>query len=966
MKRFLLLIAFVVPSLLSYAQISVDLSQYQLAQNVALKCLIKDAGSGEALPYSTVYLIPQDDTTITHFTLSNEAGSVRIENIIPGKYELNIELIGYKPFSKVYELYGKEKDLGVIKLEENPEYIDAATITALGNPVSVKKDTIEYNATAFRVGKNAMLEDLLKKMPGMEVDSEGTVKVNGEKIDKITVGGKTFFFNDPTMAVRNLPARIVEKIKVVDKKKEDAEFSGVATKDDKEKVMDVQLKEEYRNGWFGNVRLAGGASLVPDGDREMMGQPGLLFNGSSMAAGYNDLDQITFLGSGKNVDRPGQSSTLVYDFDTVDTDDLASRQGLETSAQAGANYNTARIKGFDSNLSVNYSFNRKDAREKSSRTSFRHSEPDIITDGEYSGYGDNHRINAAAELTKTDDSKFLVLVRPTFSYTSQDRETSISSETVSSDGTMNGSVSRNDSHNDLFIANTVYSFGVKNLGKERRSLTLGGNYHYRGIIGNSSELSVTDYSTHIDRRHLLFDNKNTRHALEGILTYVEPITETWSFQGRVTGCYIGSRATKDAFNGDDGSVNDYYSSISNNDDWLVRERVLFQWEKESISVLFGLQFDQEENVTFSRSLGKESTIGKGKWAFNWAPYAQVEWNKENTSLEFDYGGYSDNPTGAQISPALDINNPVQMTAGNIYLRPVFWHIGSLTFNHSNPSKYSFLNVELYTNWFSNEIVYASWFDPDGNRYAIPVNSARPSFASYLYGDYRIPLDKQKRFTFSITGYFSNSSNTSYQAKAQLPGLDKDHFNYDEMMARFWGDADGNLFYSGASGFAESRTNTFVYYIAPSFEYKLDVFSAELGVCARNNITLYSLNPNANVNAWKFDLNAEMLYSSPKGWEFETKAKYYFYRGYSPGYGEPEFIWDASISKQIKAFTISLNVNDILNQKRSLLRSAAEDYVQDVYRNVMGRFFLVGVLFNFGKMNADNNRRAQNAIMNMMN
>ena len=141
----------------------------------------------------------------------------------------NAELIGYKPFKKVYDFYGFQKNLGAIRLEENPEYIDAATITALGNPVTIKKDTIEYNATAFHVGENAMLEDLLKKMPGMEVASDGTVTVNGEKVDKITVGGKTFFFNDPAMAVKNLPAKIVEKIKVIDKKKEEAEFTGIAT-----------------------------------------------------------------------------------------------------------------------------------------------------------------------------------------------------------------------------------------------------------------------------------------------------------------------------------------------------------------------------------------------------------------------------------------------------------------------------------------------------------------------------------------------------------------------------------------------------------------------------------------------------------------------------------------------------------------------------------------------------------------
>ena len=122
-------------------------------------------------------------------------------------------------------------------MKVNPEYLDVATVSAIGNPIVIKKDTIEFNASSFRVGENAMLEDLIKKMPGMEVSSDGSVTLNGEKIDKITVGGKTFFFNDPTAALRNLPAKIVEKIKVIDKTKDAAEASGIVTKDDKEKVM---------------------------------------------------------------------------------------------------------------------------------------------------------------------------------------------------------------------------------------------------------------------------------------------------------------------------------------------------------------------------------------------------------------------------------------------------------------------------------------------------------------------------------------------------------------------------------------------------------------------------------------------------------------------------------------------------------------------------------------------------------
>ena len=176
--------------------------------NTDVRLTLKDLKSSQPIPWASVYLIPAGDTTITHFALSDDKGDVLLKEVPVGKYELNAEIIGYTPHKKIYTIkaHWDAYDLGIIKMEENPEFLEASTVSAIGNPVTVKKDTIEFNASSFRVGENAMLEDLLKKMPGMEVADDGTVTLNGEKIDKITVGGKTFFFNDPTAALKNLPA----------------------------------------------------------------------------------------------------------------------------------------------------------------------------------------------------------------------------------------------------------------------------------------------------------------------------------------------------------------------------------------------------------------------------------------------------------------------------------------------------------------------------------------------------------------------------------------------------------------------------------------------------------------------------------------------------------------------------------------------------------------------------------------
>ena len=211
MKRIAILLCLILLSALSLRAQVISYDMIQRNMNINVKLTLKDAKTSEPISWASVYLIPQGATTITHFALSDDKGDVLLKEVPVGKYELNAEMIGYTPHRKVYTIkaHWDAYDLGVIKMEENAEFLEASTVSAIGNPIVVKKDTIEFNAASFNVSENAMLEDLIKKMPGMEVAEDGTVTLNGEKIDKITVGGKTFFFNDPNAALKNLPAKIV-------------------------------------------------------------------------------------------------------------------------------------------------------------------------------------------------------------------------------------------------------------------------------------------------------------------------------------------------------------------------------------------------------------------------------------------------------------------------------------------------------------------------------------------------------------------------------------------------------------------------------------------------------------------------------------------------------------------------------------------------------------------------------------
>lgn len=964
LKRLVVSVSALLVSMAAGAQMVIDLDMLQKNQNTELEMILQDSKTKEPIAYATVYLMPQGDTTITNFALSDPKGKVEIDEIIGGKYEVNAEMIGYKPYVKVHNLTGWHNDLGIILMEEDPEYIDAATITALANPVTIKKDTIEYNAAAFHVGENAMLEDLLKKMPGMEVADDGTVKVNGEAVDKITVGGKTFFFNDPAMAVKNLPAKVVEKIKVIDKDKEDAEFTGVSTQSDRQKVMDVQLKEEYQKGWFGNAKISGGSTLGNDPDNVLLEDIGALFNGNVMAAWYNETDQVTFLANGKNADTPGGSTAVLITDSEVD--EFAMKKGQITSGQVGANYNTERIKGIETSTNVTYTYSSKDAKEKSFRTSFQPDGSEISTDGLYGGLGTDNKVSVAIEMEKTDESKYLFEFGPYISFTTTDRSATNSSSTSGTAGEMNSSTSATSSHSNILKNGAWLYTGVKDFGKKGRAVTLSSYYDVKRTAGTSMENSETIFSGSSDIRNLNYDNDNTWFITENDLTYAEPLSEKWTIQARASVSFENLNTTKMAFNGFDGTANDYYSSWTKNRDLTLSQRLYAQYKKsEDFSVLFGATVFEESNVTNSRTTGIETTVGEDEWLLNWAPYAELNWRKDYTRFRMSYRGRTSTPSGTAITPALDISNPVFISTGNIYLKPSFNQNLSLDFSGSDPKTAMFYQLGAMGGMTGNATVYATWFDANGVRYTIPVNSRKASKGLQAYGSFGYSFGEKKRLSFSVAPYVSINSNVNYQAEGTLPGFDKDHFNYKEMMAQFWGDPSGDIFYSGKSGFAESRTTNVKWIATPHLDYRLDHFSAMVATSVENNVSRYSLDSTADLNTWDFACMASILFDTKHGFEFGTDARYTFYRGYSYGYGDPMLIWNAKVSKTVKAVVFNLGCADILNQNRSLSRSASGEYYQDTYSNVMGRYFLLGISFNFGKMNAKNNSKVQNAMYGMM-
>ena len=966
MKKLAILLAAVLLPAALFSQVVIDLSMYNETVNTQVSFTVCKAGTKEGIPYVSAYAIPVRDTIVTHFAISDKDGYVVLSDVPRGKYEINVEMLGYKPFRKEYSIGGWEMNLGRLELEEDPEFIDAARVTANVDPVTVVKDTLIYNAAAFRVGETAMLEDLLKMMPGMSVDDQGNVTVNGEKVDKITVGGKTFFFDDPSMTLKNLPARFVDKIKVMDRNSHEADMTGIESRSDKEKVMDVELKEEYRQGTFGNVNALAGTS-ASSGDEQMLREnPGLLFNASGMLASYNEKDQLTVLGNGKNADVPGSGGAVLIISDDDEVDVMAGKSGVTTTAQAGANYNTSRIKGVDTDVSASYTYSSKDSRQRTQRLSFLDEGDNLESGSDFVGNARDGRMVVNASMSKCS-GKFEFAVRPSLSYVDSDRATDTRSTTSGNSGLVNEGWSTQVSDFRKLRLNTSLYMGLRNMGKEGRNIMFSGAFASTWGNGSSSELSWTGFGSGTsDERNLNYARNTGSFSGYGRVAYTEPFTEKLSMNVSLRASSDSYSSDKDATNGEDGSRNEYYSTYSRRYGDRFVEALTLQYKfNEDNRVIMGMSAFQTSNVTVSEALGASRTVGEGEWTNNWAPSLELGFGKGNFRGHIEYSGQTSLPSGESVVPAIDISNPLMVTAGNIYLAPSFSHDFSGGVSFSLPKKGLSLFLEGYGNVMSNSEVPAVWFDPEGVRYSVNVNAKDPVSNISGYFSFSSPLGAQRLFNLSLDVNYMRWVGVSYQAAGRLDGLDKDNYSYQDMMSWFWGDSHGDRFYSGESGFVRSKTSNTSYNNYISLSFRKGGFYAYASCALNNRTAKYSLDGGTDMKTWDITPSLKLGYTSEKGLDFSFNGKYYIYRGYSSGMDDENLILNLSLSKTFKGVTLLFHAVDLLDRSNSYRRAVTAEYREDTIGNTLGRFFLAGVSFSFGKMNARNNSTAQNAMINML-
>ena len=959
MKHILSILLFIFFSTALSAQVFIVNDNVYQERMCEIKATVVDSLTSEPVPFASVYVIPSKDTTITNFTLSDAKGEAKLDEVPLGSYVFHVEMLGYKPFIKERYFRESQVSMGTIRLQVDELFLQAATITDVGNPIVIKKDTVEFNASSFRVGANAMLKDLLMRMPGMEVTADGKVIFNGKEIDKITVGGRTFFFDDQSTALNNLPAAVVDKVRVIERESEQTRASGLQD-GNKEHVLDVALKKEYEKGWFGNMGAKGGTTLGEKGDENpLRDDRGWVYGLNALVSAYTEKDQVTLIANRQNIDASGvEFGTLGEEGDLT-----VVNQGLSTATQFGFNTNTSRIKGVESTVSVNYKNTDTDSGNQANRTTYLE-DGNLASSTEDRGKQYATSLNADLELQK-EEGKVWFHFRPSFKYGKSDNTANGSSETFREGAFVNSSEKASHSLSTSKDADLDADITFREIGgKKGRNLrvNLGGSH---GInTGESEESTLLKTSNGTDTRAIRYESDGQSSGAFGSIRYLEPFGEKWTLSATGSLEWENKARVRDAF--DATGRNDYYSSRSRND-YIEQSYDLtaqYKFGEQSWITLGGSLFGIL-NETYSKSFGMENTVGKGDWNWHFAPTMRYRYRNDKDDLSLYLAGHGIPAGATRMQPVLNITDPSRLSLGNVYLKPYTQTRFSADWTRSNPENFSTLMVTLYGNVNTSPISQARWYDADGILYSIPVNAKKPTVNVLFLVDYNTPIDSKKNWFLSMTTYAQLSSSTSYQTKSTRHGLDKDTFDYAAFMDDFWGNVDGDRFFGGLSGFGESRTRTLNPYAHISLKYNQDRYSFLLRADTEGHVARYSLDPSINMNTLDTRLGAQGSYMTKHEFEFNTDLTYKFYNGYSEGYGQPEWEWNVEINKSIGAFNLSVTCHDILNQTRNLTHTVTANYEEDTYRLIMGRYVLFGVKWNFGKMNAAHSRRAQQAAEKMI-
>lgn len=876
------------------------------------------------LPSATVMLLNTADSSLVNFGVSDAQGRFELKSADRKEYIFKISFTGFSTWTRKLAPPegGLVTDLGKIRMEPENNQIGEVVVQAEQVPVIVKKDTIEYNAGSFKTRPNENVEGLLKKLPGVEVDTEGTITTQGEQVKRVTVDGKEFFGRDPKLATRNLPADAVDKVQVYDKKSDQAEFTGI---DDgqREKAINLELKDDRRHSAFGNITAGAGTD-----DR---------FQTKANINRFNKGDQLSLLGMANNVNEQGFSIDEYMNFTgasqqmmggggpvrvNVSMDDQSTgipvnfgrrANGIMTNYAAGLNLNNQLSRKTEVN--GNYFFNSldHDLKQDTYRENF-------LPDGNFTykqnsiqnNQNVNHRANAIVD--HQIDSLNSLRFTTNFSFNGTDTEQQSTGSNRAADSTLqNESEIRNTAGGSSVTSNSSLLFRHK---FDKKGRTLSSNLTL-GVSGSDRDGFTDGIYRYFGNQPREEIQKQISEQTIGNLSYGANITYTEPLGGRkyLETNYAFSRnhhdTDRDVYDQQEGEnvFNPQLSTEYNSDYTWHKGGLNFRLNRYNFNLQVGssLQYTSLEGEL--KSL--ESEVDRS--FKNILPVVRFNYDfTETRHLSFDYETSVQEPSIQQLNPALDQTDKLNLYQGNPNLRPAYTHNWRVGYNLFNPVKFfhfsGLFDVDYTTNAITNAVSYDNFV-----RLTMPVNVG-----------YSLSLLGNVSLFFPVKPLNSRVS-VIVRGREQK---NKTILNDIENMIR-QRNYEGVLRYS----------------------YRLDeVLDLNLSASLRKNMTSYEFDQ-PDQSFFNQTYTAESSLSFLKNYQFVADLNYYVYSDRTNDFKEDIPILDLSLSRFLlknKKGELKLSVNNLLDEDTGVIQTANSNYLERQTTNAPGRYFMVSFTYSLNK------------------
>lgn len=881
-----------------------------------------DTLNKQSLKDASITVLDARDSSLEVFTLAKADGSFSLLNIPFGAMIVKVRFQGYEPYAKkiTFSVANANIDLKTIYLKTASN--DLGNVTVTESVIRMKKDTMEVSASAFKTKPNAVAEDLLRKIPGMEVAKDGSIKSQGETVQRVLVNNKRFFGDDPKMATKNLPPDVIDKIQVFDDQSDQSKFTGF---DDGNRVKTINIitKKEMRKGVFGKAVAGAGT----DGKFDES------FNFSKM----NGDQQLTFLGQANDINKQNFTQQNIgggCGGGGFGGGGAGGGSGITTIWAGGLNYRDAWSKDIDAYGSYFYNTPKTETDQSSYTKNILTQDSSTYNNSTSSSVARNSNHRFTFNLEDRIDSSNSLIFRPNIAFQNSNPN-SISSNitTGGPNGVLiNKSETKSSSYNSGFTISGANLQLRHKMAKKGRTISLDLGFSASDNNGDGNNYSVNTFYKPIAKTDTInqhYVDSSRSFTLNPTVSYTEPVGKNQMLELRYSFSYNNSTTINNTYRFDNigQKFSTFDSLYSNSYKYTATANTAnlswrIQQARYNLNIGTGLQFmDINSNNTTKNVVVARNFV-------NFTPNLNFTYNyTRSKSLRVFYRGSTGQPSTTQLQPVLTTSDSINFQKGNPNLKPQFQHNLRVLYTSFDPFTQHIIFATVNASMTANDIQNSVIQNPNGGKTTTYVN---------LGG------------TYNVSGYF----NYGFPLKKPKSNLNlQTNVNYSQYQSLL--NNASNYTYNTSLGetvkWTTNLKNNFDMNLSYSFTY--NPIRSSLSANSKTNYTIQSL-------------AADFTVYSNNGWLLASDFDYTHYGNRAPGYNTTVFLVTPSIAKSFlknKAGELRLSCFDLLKQNVAISNSTSANQQIDTRTNNLTRYFMLTFTYNLRNIAGQNRNNPQRGM-----